>query len=113
MFETETWDHNDEQEQPHVSALTWAVAKSQSEQKQKNQKKNKSKEKQNLVENSKDEENGHLKKSNKLKTKARRLGISVENQLDRLVNSPQATQKLLDSEDDNDEDESCDNKLKR
>jgi len=113
MFETETWDDNDEQEQPHVSALTWAVAKSQSEQKQKKQKKNKSKEKQNLVENSRDEQNGLLKKSNKLKTKARRLGISVENQLDRLVNSPQATQKLLDSEDDNDEDESCDNKLKK
>ena len=79
MFETETWDDNHEQEQPHVSALTWAVAKSQSEQKQKKQKKNKSKEKQNLVENSRDEQNGLLKKSNKLKTKARRLGISVEN----------------------------------
>jgi len=115
MFETETWDDNGDQ--PHVSALTWAVSKSQSEQKQKKQKKKKSKEKQKLseeqtlVDNSMGEEKGHMKKSKKLKTKARRLALSVENELDRMMNSPQATKKLLDS--DEEDEEICDKKLNK
>ena len=85
MFETGDWD--DEVSQPQLSALSWAVAKSNPLEKQKSDKKLKKK-----------------KDKTKMKDKADKamklVSKSVEVEMDRLVNSPSATVGLLSNESD-------------
>ena len=92
MFEAGDWA--DEDAQPHISALSLALVQSQP--KRTKAKSDSKKEKKNREKN---------KTSNK-PSLAKRLAVSVDNELDRLVNSPSATKRLLDenSEEEDDDD---------
>ena len=100
MFETGAWD-DDPSGAPAVSALSWAVAQSQ----HKHDKSDNPEQR--------DKSDPTNKKSKKLKTKAKRLAISVENEYDKYVNSPSATKKLIDTDDDDETDEVFSKKKKK
>lgn len=90
MFEAGDWA--DEAAQPHLSALSLALVQSQPE---KTKAKSDSK-----------KEKKHREKS-KVSNKpslAKRLAVSLDNELDRLVNSPSATKRLLDEDSEEEDD---------
>ena len=93
MFEAGDWA--DEGAQPHLSALSLALLQSQTETAKPAKHKAKS-------ESKKDKKNREKSKSAKKPSLAKRLAVSVDHELDRMVNSPSATKRLLD---DNSEEE--------
>ena len=116
MFEAGAWDDGDLAQQPQLSALSWAMAQSQPSKPAqgeedtvtvKSGKKKKSKKaKQSMELDSNDVNNSSEKqkrtKPPKISTITKRMALSVENGLDKLINSPSATKKLLDDDDDDD-----------
>ena len=116
MFEAGAWDDGDLAQQPQLSALSWAMAQSQPSKPAqgeedtvtvKSGKKKKSKKaKQSMEPDSNDVNKSSEKqkrtKPPKISTITKRMALSVENGLDKLINSPSATKKLLDDDDEED-----------
>ena len=100
MFEAGDWA--DEDAEPHLSALSLALVQSQTVASKPAKQKAKS-------DSKKEKKNGEKSekgKSAKKPSLAKRLAVSVDNELDRMVNSPSATKRLLcdNSEEEDDED---------
>ena len=98
MFEAGDWDEAGE-DQPQLSALSWALAQSQPKQGnsvEKTSSKKKKKYKKEFKEN-------EVEKPQQIQNVAKRLVKSVEKELDKVVNSPTATRNLLDDNDDSDD----------
>ena len=106
MFEAGDWA--DEGAQPHLSALSLALLQSQTETAKSAKHKAKS-------DSKKDKKNREKSKSAKKPSLAKRLAVSVDNELDRMVNSPSATKRLLDddSEEEDVEDGARNKELKK
>ena len=100
MFEAGDWA--DEDAEPHLSALSLALVQSQT----KASKTAKQKAKSDSKKEKKNGEKSEKGKSAKKPSLAKRLAVSVDNELDRMVNSPSATKRLLcdNSEEEDDED---------
>ena len=100
MFEAGDWA--DEDAEPHLSALSLALVQSQT----KASKPAKQKAKSDSKKEKKNREKSEKGKSAKKPSLAKRLAVSVDNELDRMVNSPSATKRLLcdNSEEEDDED---------
>lgn len=97
MFEAGDWD--EAEDQPQLSALSWALAQSQPKQGnsvEKTSSKKKKKSKKEFKEN-------EVEKPQQIQNVAKRLVKSVEKELDKVVNSPTATRNLLDDNDDSDD----------
>ena len=99
MFEAGDWA--DEDAEPHLSALSLALVQSQTASKPAKQKAKSDSKKE-----KKNREKSEKGKSVKKPSLAKRLAVSVDNELDRMVNSPSATKRLLcdNSEEEEDED---------
>ena len=100
MFEAGDWA--DEDAEPHLSALSLALVQSQTVA----SKPAKQKAKSDSKKEKKNREKSEKGKSAKKPSLAKRLAVSVDNELDRMVNSPSATKRLLcdNSEEEDDED---------
>ena len=100
MFEAGDWA--DEDAEPHLSALSLALVQSQTLA----SKPAKQKAKSDSKKEKKNREKSEKGKSAKKPSLAKRLAVSVDNELDRMVNSPSATKRLLcdNSEEEDDED---------
>ena len=96
MFQTEDWG-DEEESQPQLSALSWAVARGETNN---HSKENKSQEKPEKAKKQKKERKSLKETTGKA---LKKVSKSVEVEMDRLVNSPSATVGLLATEDDDDD----------